>query len=309
MIKPAQRITVEQAKAALLRSGYLIEGRIESLLVRNGYYVEANDAYRDPSTDKSREIDLFAITARQISRRRMDFVFNVLLIECVNNPQPLVLLTKPALTSFLFHEDVRVSGLPVKVLASKPKRWVPIQEAINLQRFHHYCTRRVATQFCSFSRKSDQDWFAQHEGSHFDSFQKLCDCLDYFQAEHYATWTFSADEPINIQFYYPILILQGELLEARATRKDVTLTPARHLQYRRPVVREGRGFTYQIDVVTEAAFPRLLRLLDIELDTIMRRIKANTAIFDTSIRQIVSRARRLRSPEAIRRALEQLEHT
>jgi hypothetical protein len=86
-------ISRHEAAEALRRSGYLLEARVEHFLATHGYYVDANDAYPDPATGKSRELDLVAMTARRVSRDD-DFVFNILLIECVNNPQPLVLLTK-----------------------------------------------------------------------------------------------------------------------------------------------------------------------------------------------------------------------
>ena len=93
-------ITLQEAKQALVQSGYLVECRLEQKLLSAGYYVDANDAYLDPATGKSREMDLFAITARSFSRDR-DFIFNVLLFECVNNPEPLTLITKKPIVGFL----------------------------------------------------------------------------------------------------------------------------------------------------------------------------------------------------------------
>jgi hypothetical protein len=145
-------ITRAEATSALLNSGYLLESRVEKVLVARGYYVDANDAYPDPATAKSRELDLAAITARRLSRD-YDFVFNMLLVECVNNPQPLVLLTKTPQVGFLFHEDLRLAGLPAKLFDERTGRWTTLQEALHLEKFHHYCTPRVATEFCSFAKK------------------------------------------------------------------------------------------------------------------------------------------------------------
>ena len=57
-------ITLQDATKALLRSGYLLESRLERVLTSRGYYVDANDAYPDPTTGKSRELDIMAMTAR-----------------------------------------------------------------------------------------------------------------------------------------------------------------------------------------------------------------------------------------------------
>jgi len=296
-------ITLHEATQALVRSGYLVESRLEQELLSAGYYVDANDAYPDPATGKSRELDLFAITARNLSRDR-GFIFNVLLIECVNNPEPLTLITKKPIIGFLFHEDVRVAGLPAKLLAPDG-RWTPIQEALNLGKFHHYCASRIATQFCSFTRKQSQQWMAQHEGSHFDSFQKLCDAVDYRQDQHFKSWRFGPEELVNVEFYYPILVVQGDLLEARPRGTSVVLKRAKHLQFRRTVIRGSVSRTYQIDVVTEVHFSRLLSLLDKELDTIARRIKARRRVVQRSVSRIVTSAKRLRSPDAVRRVMEE----
>src|SRR5262247_3771309 len=48
------------------------------------------------------------------------------------------------------------------------KRRVSLQEALHLEKFHHYCARPVATQFCSFVRKANQDWMAY--GTHLCNF-------------------------------------------------------------------------------------------------------------------------------------------
>jgi hypothetical protein len=78
-------ITLQEATQALVRSGYLVESRLEQKLLSAGYYVDANDAYPDPTTGNSRELDLFAITPHAISAAIETGIFNVLLIECVNN--------------------------------------------------------------------------------------------------------------------------------------------------------------------------------------------------------------------------------
>ncbi len=109
-----EEITTSEARAALLRSGYLLESRAEARL-QTAYYVEANSTYPDPDTGKSREFDLYATRAvRAGPRGGLDFVWPVLLIECVNNPQPVVLITKEPQVPSLHHEEIKHAGLPVK---------------------------------------------------------------------------------------------------------------------------------------------------------------------------------------------------
>ncbi len=146
---------------------------------------------------------------------------------------------------------------------------------------------------------------ALHEGSHFDSFQKLCDAVDYRQDQHFKSWKFGPEESVNLEFYYPVLVVQGDLLEARPRGTSVVLKPAKHLQFRRTVIRGSKSRMYQIDIVTERHFSRFLSLLDEELATIVRRIKARRRVVERSVSRIVASAKRLRSPDAVRRAMEE----
>ena len=103
----SEKITRSEITEALLRSGYLLESRVESKLRKQWGYVEANPTYVDPDTGKSREFDLFAMSMQRAGPNEYDFVFAVLLAECINNPQPVVILTKEPLVPFLHHQEVQ----------------------------------------------------------------------------------------------------------------------------------------------------------------------------------------------------------
>jgi hypothetical protein len=300
-------ITRVEARAALIRSGYLLESRVEARLQKAGYYVEANHTYPDPDTGKSREFDLYALSAVSAGPRRgRDFIFPVLLIECVNNSQPIVLITKEPQVPFLHHEDVKHAGLPVKFPA-KGGGWRSLPDYLSLEKVHHYCRGRIATQFCSFRRKKDQqqaEWMALHEDVQFDSFRKLCVVTDYFIDEHFKSWRFGGPEFVNIEFYYPVLVLGGDLLEAQASAQSVRLTRRQHLQFRRSQIVRGEAEDYQIDVIRESHLPKYLELVQREAEIIARRLRRRHKDVRAAREHIVRAARRLRSPEKIRKAFE-----
>ena len=77
-------ITTKEMKESILRSGYLLEQRVEPVLEKAGYFVTTNAAYPDPLTGKSREIDIEALAAFKVSRD-YDFIFPYLICECENN--------------------------------------------------------------------------------------------------------------------------------------------------------------------------------------------------------------------------------
>src|SRR5260370_13409497 len=156
-----------------------------------------------------------------------DYVFAVLLAECINNPQPVVIMTKEPLVPFLHHEDVKLAGLPVKIPdKQQPGKWERLSDFLGMEDYHHYCNGRIGTQFCSFTKKKTgrlEEWMATHEATHYDSFRKICDVVDYQLQTIFANWRLDADEHVNVEIYYPAIILQGELLEARETKTSVTL--------------------------------------------------------------------------------------
>ena len=252
----AKIITRAQAKAALLRSGYLLESRVESVLRDYGYFTETNTSYPDPYTGKSRELDLSAITASQVGRDDFGFVFPVLLIECVNNQQPFALVTKESQVPFLYYEDVKISGLPAKVPVPGGRRWQSLQDYLGMDEWHHYSeAEHIATQFASFRIKKGRkdEWMALHEDHHFDCIRMLPVAVEYEIDKHYRAFRLSPEEEnVNIQFYYPILILQGELLEARPTARSVQLTRTKHLQLRSSVIQGTSELTYQTTAAAHA---------------------------------------------------------
>jgi hypothetical protein len=302
MTKPrSDKITRAEMKTALLRSGYLLESRVESLLREHWGYVEANCTYPDPETGKSREFDLYGISGRKVGPDDGDdWLFGVLLIECVNNPQPLAILTKEPMVGFLHHQEIKMAGLPIKIPAKEGSGSQRMSEFLGMSDFHHYCKGRVGTQYCSFARKKggDEEWMAMHEGSHFDSFRKLCDMTDYYIDKHFKHWSFDGTkESLNIEIYYPIIVVQGDLVEARESGRSVTFQYADHIQFRQSVARRGKVGSYQMDIVRERYLPKYLGQIDDELAKTAALLRNHQETTRRAINSIVERAKGITSPE------------
>ena len=287
-------ITIAEGKDALTRSGYLLESRVEQLLRRSDYYANANQSYVDPTTGRSREIDIFAIRFAPPPQGVVQHIFAVLLIECVNNPHPLGVITKNPVIPEMHHHEIKVSGLPAKLRHAQGQPWEKLATGLGLEEFHHYCKGRIATQYCSFQRKKEKNagWMAWHDEQHFDAFRKLCDAVDYFEAQHYANWTFGdAPENPNLQVYYPLLVLQGHLWDVSASKQAVKVKRVKQAQFRRSVAEGLREREYQIDIVEEGFLGRYLRQVDAEMAEISRRIAARHADVEVAIEEIVRGAR------------------
>lgn len=299
------KITHDQIRDAVRRSGYLLEYRIEQVLGRSGYAVEANQAYPDPFTGKSRELDISAITPEFITSDYRNIIWPRLLVECVNNPQPIGFFTKTPNAPTAHIYDLKFSGLPVKI--KKGKYWTKLSDFLDMEGYHHHCKGRIATQYCSFTPKKNTnpvEWLAQHEDMHFDSFNKLCFALNYDIDEHYSHARLRGKETINVQMYYPILVVSGEIINIMPTRKELKLRATNHIHYVQSYVTNGKEQRYHIDVVTEKYLPRLLGLIDREAKKAVRLIRRRKVPFQNSIDLITASVKGLRTPDTIRARME-----
>jgi hypothetical protein len=301
-------INITEAKEALLRSGYLLEHRLETVLRRRGWYVQANEAYLDTETNKSRELDLYSLVLERLGReRRSGFIWAVLLVECINNKQPLTFITKQPQFAPLHYEEIKLAGLPVKIFNPKLMKWVSLPSYLDMDEYHHYCKGRIATQYCSFTQKrAGNEWMASHDDVHFDAFRTLATALEYTKDKFFESWRFARKEYVNVEFYYPLLVVQGPILEVRPTRKTLELKEVNHVQYRRSSIWNGEERDHQIDIVTEKWFPSYLTKVEKELSQTASRMRQRSRrlLIQSSLEKIVNQAKRLRTSRKIRAAMD-----
>lgn len=303
------RISNKQMRDTIQQSGYLLEQRIEPIIAESGYYVETNAVYQDPDTNKSREIDIRALAGIRIHRKEESFIFPMLLCECENNSQPVVFFTKESLVSFTYCEDLRVSGIPAKFWDKDG--YISLAGFTGMEKFHHYCKGEVATQYCTFQLKKDRlSWIALHNDEQHDTLNSLIKAVDYEVAEHFKGWALpeeGEEEWVNIQVYYPLLILQGDLYSAYLKDGRLTLRKAKHIQFRKQLfsIHKNEVETYQIDVIIENYLPRYLEMIESEIEKIKRVLQRKKLLVFNSMKKIVEEAREAaEKPESYRKYLE-----
>jgi hypothetical protein len=287
-------ISETEIEDALRRSGYLIEYRIEQVLRDEGYHVAANETYPDPITGKPRELDLSATGAERIASDK-EWLFSMLLIECVNNPYPLAFLSKETQTGFVHVYDIMFSGLPAHIFKRTGARGGNLAEYLKLDKMHHYCAGRTATQFCSFQPKKNTkpiEWMAWHEEGHFESFSKLCQVVNYSVEHHFQQTVSMSDDSINLQTYYPIVVVGGELLDISHEGNCINIETTNHAHYVQSYIREGTQDNYHIDVVTEKYFPTLVKLITSEVEQIAKQAVAAERELHRTIDRMAKAAKR-----------------
>lgn len=130
-------ITEADARSALLRSGYLIEYRTEALLRKRGWFVEANSPYQDTETQKSRELDIYALFYRRMGTDTKDRLFSSVLIECVNNPQPIAFFTKKPHAQHWAVGDIKGVFDPEEVIVKDDQK-KNLGDLLKIGSYHHY---------------------------------------------------------------------------------------------------------------------------------------------------------------------------
>ncbi len=307
-------ITTKEMKGAILRSGYLLEQRVEPILEKAGYAVTTNAAYPDPFTGKSREIDIEALSASKISRD-FDFIFPYLICECENNHQPLVFFIKDSPISFLFYEEVKSAGIPSKFIESKistkhgysikgKKSYIGLSDFLNFKKYHHYCKGPVSTQYCTFTRKNIQSpWIAFHSEIQHDSLTNLVFALEAKIDEYYDSYILpreNEEDNINIEVFYPVLILQSDLYSAQIIKGKLELKKNNHIQYRKEYFSKEKQTTYQIDVILESFLPKYIKMIDKEMEDAKKILKRKIKIVRESIEDLTEIARKKKGGETFR---------
>ncbi len=309
---PVTKISTKEMEEAIKRSGYLIEQRIEKIILKEGFYVETNPVFPDPDTGKSREIDISAISAKRLYKKPLIYIFPKLLCECENNFQPIVFFTKESVIAFLHHYEVKVSGFPVKFW--EKDGYVSFSDFTKMEKFHHYCKGKVATQYCTFfPPKGEKPWIAHHGDEQHDTLNTLIKMLEYEIADHYAGWDDwvlprkADEENINIQVYYPLLILQGDLYSATTTKKGVSFKKVKHIQFRKEsfLPKLNKKEDYQIDVITKDYLQDYLKIVDSEMEKVIKVFNRKRKDILKSIQKIVKELKALKKkPKSYRGYLE-----
>jgi hypothetical protein len=302
-------ISTKQMKDVIQKSGYLLEQRVESILTKEGYFVQTNPAFLDPETGKSREIDINALRAIRVYKKGDNFVFPTLLCECENNLQPIVFFTKESPVSFLHYEEVKVSGVPVKFW--QEDGYIGLPEFTGMQRFHHYCEGAIATQYCTFQLKKDKSsWMAFHSEEQHGTFDSIIKDLEYEIAKHFDGWVLpdkTEEEMVNIQIYYPLLILQSGLYCGSLKNNRLALTKSKHVQFRKEffLPRTNEVNTYQIDVISEKYLLDYLKIIESEILKVKKVFQQRRQKARLSIEKIVEEAKRVKEKrESYREYLE-----
>ena len=128
---------------------------------------------------------------------------------------------------------------------------------------------------------------AYYEDSHFESFQKLSDVTNYYMESEFEQFRNQKDTKIyNLEFYFPVLVVEGDLLEAKPTQKSVKLRKSKHVLFHKDTITKNTSNEYCIDVVTENGFKNLLNTIDNEMKRIAHIIGRKNGVIASAMEQM-----------------------
>jgi len=282
---------------ALLRSGYVIESRVGATLRHCGWFPETNVPYEGSDGAKSRELDLRAIKFTEGSDAQ--YLGVELLIECVNNPEPVAVIAHPDRPA----APLLLAGCPQLIVESLPRgegaspgRMFPIAQVLGVE-FHRYEDGETlrATQFCSFVKKKQphNEWMATHTEEHYMSVSGLLEAgqhfMDDFYDEAYAERRPRDEYLPNLHVFYPMLVLGGALFGAWSLEDGgLEIEEVTHAVLMTSAYQRGRRVVCPIDVVTEKGLPALLETIEIEVGKILARMAAKGDLIAWSRRHIAA---------------------
>lgn len=276
--KESDKVSVGEMKAAIMRSGYLLEQRVEGILKKKQYIVQTNPIFPYPDTDISGEYDIDATKTFEIYKE--GDVFNSidlkLMCECKNNPQPLVFFVKEVGDSYLFRYDIKVSGIPVQFAVGDG--YMGLSEFAGMGRYHHYCTGTISTQWCTFQLKSkEKTWMAYHSSEQHEPFDSLIKALDYQVGKHYDEWApgLPQSKEVDIHIYYPLVILGGDLYSASLENGKLKLAKAELIHFSREFYssKSDSVATYHFDIIRERYLSGYLKWIESEVGKIRNSLR------------------------------------
>lgn len=285
--------TVAQIKSALENSACLLGQRSSTVIENNGFQVTPNRQYHEKDTGVSREIDIHATKAAELSEDNSgDTYETVLLIKCENNTTPVVFFTHERPSAAKTAKYVELAGHPTNVYENPHKNaTVLIEQYLHIKDFHHnHKAKWTARQFCELkpggsgrAGAGKLNLCASHDISH-DSIEDVLSATNHFSSElkNRDMLNKVAKDHVRLGMIYPVLLFAGPIFECRIRGKKHNIFERAHLTLQKTVQTGPLKGTYNVDIVHEDYLSKFLKLVNKENDTIADLLTRNCDLLKAS---------------------------
>lgn len=256
------------------KTGFPLELRTAAHLRANGYYVAHSVYFIDKDEQKGREIDLRGLKNVAFKHDELRHtVRHVLTIECKKSiSRPWVFFCSEPVSYDQDVNDLQGRGFKNSWYRGGSRQWQ------SFQRLHPWFSRdlRARAFFEAFSSGSEAN--ATIIKALLGSVKALLAIKESGFGGHT-----SKHQP-NIGFYYPIVVLEGDLYAAKLVGEELVVEEIDSvpvsLNYRSPSYPEEERFT--VLVTKESSFPREIRALDDWQKRVGAHLRKHPTVFDTT---------------------------
>jgi hypothetical protein len=282
--------TVEDIKDALSRTGFLLEHRVAQTLRRPPHWnADISQAYPDPETGKSREIDVFASIVRYVSRKPEELAITArLIIECKNNSAPFVLIGNLVKNFPHFDDSVILTFDPLRLRFPK----APLRLAKLELHLDHLAGSIMEDEFTAYQLlrlvRQNKVWKAGNNAIYDSILYPLAKAWSYTidrvrkdkeedEKRHgIESWRFPW-----LYYFFPIVVTSGQLFVLDVSDENLQVSGAKWAKIKRSFYSADLKCDLRADVVSfdhwdEYLESRVVRTIDSAEDT----LKKNLNLFD-----------------------------
>lgn len=254
----------EDIESALNKTGFLLEHRVAKILRNHDSKpdVEIGDAYPDPESGKSREIDVLSDFYESVERKPdiSVMVTVTLIIECKNNSGPFVLIGDRKLGSSL-RDFMIMTFDPFAIGFSRSKYHsfqyeADMRHVDGLPRYGDFVGRQLVRM-----NRQNGAWKADNSGVYDSILYPLAKAWQYHRGyverekedtpeEH---WQYP-----GITFLLPVIVTSGPIYTVDATDDDLKISSAKWASIRRTFHSEEIDGDFWADIVSFSAWREYL---------------------------------------------------
>lgn len=273
----------EEIMAAIEASGYLMEQEVATQLERSGLHVRTNVAFEGSEEEKSREIDVTAITRVAVDETEKVGALVELLVECKNTANPFVFIARPKNEAdrrrtpeeFVFPYEYKMS----KDLGGGRSTYRPFPPFNHLgfdKVFDAHVKPWKAVQFCRIDRQG-KGWHANHGGLYDAIFYPMAKALNARRKERPKPTR--AEDWHYIWLYFPLVVTSGDLFLIDASAEAPRPEPVDHVSFQRELKSAKLSGSFMVTFVRQQALESFMADVVDPLSTLCRDLIENRLAF------------------------------
>jgi hypothetical protein len=197
----------------------------------------------------------------------------------------LICFTRKEIMSRYTLGDVHFSGMPKNIYSQGEE--FELIDYLNLEKFHHYYKyRKISSQFWIPPKEEKELKSKENETKENYIYRAmilpLIKAIEAEKKYHESRWHFNPEEePIDLQFYYPIIVVK-ELWECDLTKNMPRYLKLSRIGFLARYSSEKISGDYFIDICDEEGLKELLKCIGDEMDKISNFIEKRIKIFENS---------------------------